>query len=38
VDKTSEFLGRHGVEIVGHNKAVSRADTWLQAWDQIWHW
>ena len=38
VDKTSEFLGRNGVEIVGHNRAVSRGDTWLQAWDQIWHW
>ena len=38
VDKTAEFAGRYGVEIVGHNKAVSRADTWLQAWDQIWHW
>ncbi len=38
VDKTAEFRGRHGVQIVGPNMAVSRADTWLQAWDQIWHW
>ncbi len=38
VDKTAEFRGRHGVQIVGPNKAVSRADNWLQAWDQIWHW
>ena len=38
VDKTNDFRGRHGVEIVGPLKVVSRAADWMAAWDQIWHW
>jgi D-amino peptidase len=37
VDKVAEFMGRTNVEIDGL-KVVSRGDTWLQAWDQVWHW
>ena len=36
VDTASRFRGRHGVELVDPLKAVSRADDWMQAWNQIW--
>ena len=41
VDKMSDFIGRAGVELQespSGNFAISRGDTWLQAWDQVWHW
>lgn len=38
VDKVSPFRGRPGVEIVEPLKVTSHAPTWMQAWDQIWHW
>jgi D-amino peptidase len=36
VDTASRFRGRYGVELVDPLKAVSRADDWMQAWNQIW--
>ncbi|MEM7332434.1 MAG: M55 family metallopeptidase [Chloroflexota bacterium] len=38
VDKTLDFKGLHGVEIVDPLKVVSRAEDWMSAWNQIWHW
>jgi len=38
VDKADEFRNRHGVEIVEPLKVVSRAQDWMQAWNQIWHY
>jgi D-amino peptidase len=38
VDRAAEFRGRPGVEIVDDLKVISRADDWLTAWNQIWHW
>lgn len=38
VEKTDNFKGRHGVEIVEPLKVVSRGRDWMTAWDQIWHW
>ncbi len=38
VDKTAEFMGRHGVTIIDPLKVVSKGETWMQAWDQVWHW
>jgi D-amino peptidase len=38
VEKTAQFKGRHGVEIVEPLKVVSRGKDWLEAWDQVWHW
>jgi D-amino peptidase len=38
VEKIAQFQGRHGVEIVGPVKVVSRGQDWLAAWNQIWHW
>jgi D-amino peptidase len=35
-EKAADFRGRAGVEVVEPLKVVSRANTWLQAWDQIW--
>lgn len=37
-DKAAPFMGRAGVELVAPQKAVSRADDWMTAWDQVWHW
>ena len=37
-DKALDFKGRYGVEFIEPLKVVSRADNWLAAWDQIWHW
>jgi D-amino peptidase len=36
VDKTNDFRGRPNVEITGPLKVLSRGETWMQAWDQIW--
>ncbi len=36
VDKVADFKGRAGVQIVEPLKVVSRAESWMQAWDQIW--
>ncbi len=38
VDQAAEFRGRSGVEIVDDLKVISRADDWMGAWNQIWHW
>lgn len=38
VDKVKDFKGRYGVEIVEPLKVVSRADDWMTAWNQVWHW
>ena len=38
VDKAVEFMGRPGVEFVEPLRVVSKGETWMQAWDQIWHW
>lgn len=38
IEKVKDFKGRHGVEIVEPQKVVSTGETWMQAWDQIWHW
>jgi D-amino peptidase len=38
VETAEQFRGRHGVEIVEPLKVLSRADTWMQAWNQIWHY
>jgi D-amino peptidase len=38
VDQAAEFKGRPGVEVVDDLKVISRADGWLGAWNQIWHW
>lgn len=37
-DKGADFMGRKGVEIVNPLLVKSRADHWMDAWDQIWHW
>lgn len=37
-DQTLKYKGRYGVEIADPLTVVSRASTWLEAWDQIWHW
>jgi D-amino peptidase len=38
VDRAAEFRGRPGVEIVDDLIVISRADDWMTAWNQIWHW
>ncbi len=38
VEKAAQFQGRAGVELVEPLKVISRADTWMEAWDQVWHW
>lgn len=39
VEKMEEFRGRAGVELDRKSQKVySRAENWLEAWDQIWHW
>ena len=37
-DKALDFKGRHGVEFIEPLRVVSTAATWMEAWDQIWHW
>lgn len=38
VEKTNEFKGKAGVEIVEPLKVVSSGKDWMTAWDQIWRW
>lgn len=38
VDHAAQYRGRPGVEIFDDLKVVSTADSWLTAWNQIWHW
>jgi D-amino peptidase len=38
VDTATQFRGRYGVEIVDPLKVLSRADDWMTAWNQIWHY
>lgn len=39
VEKMDDFKGRAGVELdMTAQKVYSRADNWMNAWDQIWHW
>jgi D-amino peptidase len=39
VEKMADFKGRYGVELnMKAQRVYSRADNWLTAWDQIWHW
>ena len=38
VDTAAPFKGRPGVEIVEPLKVVSRADDWMAAWNQVWHY
>ena len=39
VEKMADFRGRAGVELdMAAQKVISRADAWMAAWDQIWHW
>lgn len=36
VDSADRFRGKPGVEIVEPLKVISRAPTWIEAWNQIW--
>jgi D-amino peptidase len=38
VETANQFMGRHGVELVDPLKVVSRGDSWIEAWNQIWHY
>lgn len=39
VEKMADFKSRYGVELdMEAQKVYSRADNWMTAWDQIWHW
>ena len=39
VEKMADFKGRYGVELdMDDQKVYSRAENWMTAWDQIWHW
>ncbi len=39
VEKMEDFRGRAGVELDRDSQKVySRAQNWMGAWDQIWHW
>ena len=39
VEMMDDFMGRAGVELDrAAQKVYSRADDWMSAWDQIWHW
>ena len=39
VEKMNDFRGRAGVELdMAAQKVYSRAHSWMEAWDQIWHW
>jgi len=37
-DKVAAFKGRHEVEIVEPLKVVTRAPTWMDAWNRSWDW
>ena len=39
VEKMADFMGRAGVALDRERQQVySRADDWMSAWNQIWHW
>jgi D-amino peptidase len=39
IEKMDDFKGRYGVELdMQAQKVYSRADDWMTAWNQIWHW
>ncbi|HZH99353.1 MAG TPA: M55 family metallopeptidase [Fimbriimonadaceae bacterium] len=38
VEDTLKFKGKPGVEIEEPLTVVSRAEDWMTAWNQIWHW
>ncbi len=39
VEMMADFMRRPGVELDRDaQKVYSRADDWMSAWDQIWHW
>ena len=38
IEHADQFRDRHGVELVGPLKVVSRAADWTTAWRQSWHW
>lgn len=38
VDHAAKYKGRTGVTLKDDLVVTSRADTWLQAWDQFWTW
>lgn len=38
VEAAAAYRGRPGVEIPDPLRVVSRADSWMQAWNQIWHY
>jgi D-amino peptidase len=38
VETADQFRGRAGVEVVEPLKVISRAEDWMQAWNQIWKW
>jgi len=38
VESADQFRGRHGVEIVEPLKVISKAEDWMTAWNQIWHY
>ena len=39
VEKMEDFRGRQGVELDrSAQKVYSRANDWMSAWDQVWHW
>ena len=39
VERMADFMGRPGVELDrAAQKVYSRADDWMTAWNQIWHW
>ena len=38
VDHAAQFYGRPNLEIIDDLTVISRADDWMTAWNQIWHW
>ena len=39
VEKMEEFRGKPGVELDrAAQKVYSNAQSWMEAWDQIWYW
>jgi D-amino peptidase len=39
IEKMADFKGRYGVELDMQKQMVySRAEDWMTAWNQIWHW
>jgi D-amino peptidase len=38
VDYAAQYRGRPGVQIAGDLVVTSRANSWMEAWDQFWGW